>query len=671
MTIGISDINKSKKNVQMQIGERATFASVMQSNKTRLVLIRDEAHRNDTKNVADLIKMMRPYAIVDMTATAMKKQLEKAGGLHLVKVNHDDIVKSGKVRSQIIVNDAGMYDVDFDGDVTWEGTIKKSIHRRDWLEGEYRKVGMANTPLAVIQLPNDDTSDKNDTQQTVSNAMRAKQILLDQGVDKDDIIVWLAGQHDVDPREIKNTEHKFLIVKIACAEGWNCPRAQVFDKLRYPSQSDTLDDQTLGRFLRTTDPQEWIDNDDYRENEYLNSAFVYTANEDYDASLKGYSIRDEKYKQTVRDEYRDAISKIKLVKVVPGRHLIGVEKDIVDDMVSSFNEKFPYDYKNHGTWYVDKEDLTRRVAMGRFEVSRMIEDIEDKGKSLCAHGRANLEVETIEEYVFAKIKQSTRLRRYAETIRKAMNKHIMENLYDGPTFMGSPTAEGQQRLMKIRDDFLCGIYEFFSPDFENTCTKAIEAHVEYGNDVIHDGRDDEHQMFAPPESMFTGISLAETPDSSNFAYDKQGGKGTQPEEKMIASFMKPHMDVWFKNSTIDRDGFMIAYSDEYGARRKFFPDFISIKNRTLYIIETKGSADANGDHAIEPETDKCKAKAISDWLASKYKRQSLEACNDIDDIVFGIAKEINGNWRIYQGNGNTYQDFTSSDWKLLDTIVLS
>lgn len=87
------------------------------------------------------------------------------------------------------------------------------------------------------------------------------------------------------------------------------------------------------------------------------------------------------------------------------------------------------------------------------------------------------------------------------------------------------------------------------------------------------------------------------------------------------------------------------------------------------ILETKGAFDAAGDHAVKPAQDKCKAKAIRKW-ENKYKEKSIaESSGAIDNIVFGIAREINGQWRVYRGDGEDYDDTTSDNWKLLDDII--
>lgn len=676
-TIGWSDINKANKNIQMKKGDQATFLSITESNKTKIVCLYDEAHLNQDRQRI-IKKLVRPFAEIAITATSKKNDLQKAQeNMRVVQVDTQKVIDEGKIKRQIIVNDAGMEDDDPDsglnGDASWDGLIKAGLHRRDWLEKRYADAGIDVTPIMVIQLPNDDTSDKRDDLKTVKNKDIAKDIVMEQGIAEDDIIVWLAGQHDVNPNEIKNTKHKVLIVKVACATGWNCPRAMPLVKLREPSQSDTLDEQTMGRFMRTVDPIEWLVNKTYQDDECLNAAFVYTASEEYDASLKGYSIRDEGFIQEMRDEHKDRWRKVRLVKIVAGKKFLDADDGIIKDMVDKFNENFPTEYENNGGNWVANGDVSRRVASYSAETVDMMKNIADTGKSMTSgHEYVDMSNEKIEDYVWGAINRTPSLKTQRDLIDKAINKHLNDNLcynLGNGSFLSAPNEDEEAQRIKKRDDFFKGVYEHFDR-FASACKEAIEGHIKYYEDTICDGDDTDaqKQMYVPPLKMFTSVNLETTPPKSNFAFDPQSELVYKPEIQMAAEFMNATMDTWFKNSTIDKDGFMIACKYPDGSHHKFFPDFLSLKGTTLYIIETKGDVDAAGDHAREPEIDPCKAKAVYAWN-NKYKQKSIDASNGVDDIVFGIAKKINGDWKLYRGDGSTYDDFNGEDWELLRDIV--
>ena len=684
--IGWDDINKTKKNVQMKDGERASFLTIMKTNKTRIVAFYDEAHLNKTDNTNKIARLVRPFAVVNITATARKKQLQKAGNLHLVQVDTAKIVAEGKIKAHIIVNDAGMDSEDPNGglhnDATWEGLIKAGMHRRDWLEQRFHTVGMDIVPLMTIQLPNDKGKDKNDDLITKENAEKAKQMLIDNGADSDDIIIWLAGRHDEDPNNIKNTSHKYLIVKVACATGWNCPRANPLVKLRQPSQSDTLDDQTMGRFMRTVDPWEWQINEDYQNDEYLNSAFVYTSSEEYDASLRGYSIRDEEYKQVMREQYLPTWKQVHLVRTIPGKKTFDATDKIIKAMVDTFQKNFPTNYETDGGSWVSCGNAMQNVAQVDYDVAEMMNKISETGKAeTSGHTQAKLSDEQVEAYVWEKIKADGSLRRHYDFIKKAIDSHIEDNLYYGvdvsvkkdanDDFLAPPEKSEEEKRLQKRNDFFKGIYEHFHL-FAQACLDAVNENVGYSDTIIWDGDEKSlRPMYVPSKNLFTGINLKETPQRSTFAYDKQISQPESSPEERFSIVMDNNMETWFKNGTKDKDSFLIAYVDETSnnAPRKFFPDFMGIKDRTLYILETKGAFDAQGDHAINPEQDKCKAKAIRQW-ENKYKAKSIaESSGVIDDIVFGMVKEINGKWRVYRGDGSDYDDTTSSNWKLWEDII--
>lgn len=145
-TIGWSDINKTKKNVQMKNGEQATFATVMEKSKTKIVCLYDEGHLNQDRQ--RIIKeLVRPFAEIIITATSKKNDLQKAlENMRVVQVDTQKVIDEGKIKRQIIVNDAGMEDVDPDGglhgDASWEGQIRAGLHRRDWLDERYAEAGL-------------------------------------------------------------------------------------------------------------------------------------------------------------------------------------------------------------------------------------------------------------------------------------------------------------------------------------------------------------------------------------------------------------------------------------------------------------------------------------------------------------------------------------------------
>lgn len=154
-----------------------------------------------------------------------------------------------------------------------------------------------------------------------------------------------------------------------------------------------------------------------------------------------------------------------------------------------------------------------------------------------------------------------------------------------------------------------------------------------------------------------------------YAYERMPSYDSKTEERVAKRVIAKRMDVWMKNDTKMASSFCIVWTDKTGFRHNFFPDFIGVKGRTLYILERKGDKTDKQDFAISPEEDKKKAKAIWEWMTSQRKVLSIAASEGIDDIVFGISKSIKGVEMVYQGDGEDYENEGSSNWKKLDDIL--
>ena len=660
--IGWSDIISSKKNTQRKIGEVPTLQSLLTKNKgkTRIVLFIDEAHSNATKNTDDIIKLISPWAVVNITATPHMKEKDKAlANLTFVEVDPKAVADEGKIKQTITVNDAGRDDgaeLVFDE----KGLIKLGMTRRELMDKEAAKIGLDFTHLMVIQVLNDDHYDKKDTADTIKHADEAKLILKKLGATDDEIITWLADEQTIDPLKIKETDHKYVITKLAISKGWDCPRAAVLVKLRFTSKSDTLDEQTLGRIMRTTDVKAWQSNDDYRNNEMLNTAFIYTADEDYDATLNSYTIKSEKFKQVLRDEHNGYWKDIHLVAIKPGAKIYtGHREEIKQQLIDAFNEKFPYDHDD-AQWKTISGK--RKVAQYSIETEEFYNEIADKGKLETGdHTRVEMKADEIERFFYARIRRTASLKHHKDWIQYAIEQHIIEDLYDGPkdNFFGRP--EDMDLLNEKTNEFLLAAWDNYD-DFEDTIVSIFDKNADFGKTQIID--------WHLEPCMYNGVGLIKR-EYDNFAFDKMTklDEKYSPEIKFAKEIMAKYMTSWFKNGTHEPENFCIDWNDDDGIPRKFFPDFFGVKDNILYILETKGGYDEDGDHAIAPDKDKNKSKAIRKWLKSKHMKKSLDESNGIDYIVFGICRKFFDDWKIYVGDGSDYEDRSSDNWKSLIEII--
>lgn len=675
--IGWDSVGKDT-NVQMRDGEKPTFRSIMQENKEqgriKIALFVDEAHANMTWKGDAVKRLIHPYAIVMATATPRMKRREFAASNYRVIVEPDDVAAAGKIKNTVIVNDGGLDDANvLVSDFTWQDLISAGMRRRQLLEDEYRTCGLDVTPLVVVQLPNDTGikgSDKEKREKDATYVVEAKRILIDKlGYNRSDIAVWTAKERDNSISDLRTNDIKVLVVKMAIVTGWDCPRAQVLVKLRHASQSsETLDMQTLGRFYRTTDPVAWLENESYRTNVDLNAVWIYCNDESYDPSDSGLNIQWNRLSAKIRPEFEGELAGIHLVRIVAGQRKTAASEraGIRDDIVAMLNDRMPFNYHQSSKW--DYESRKRPVAQGRHGLE-MWNQIADDGVSDMGQTYIEIPDAGIETYVNTRIKLNRSIRQYADIISAAVRKHVADDLYVGSMTFGEPddVDDFEQKIV----DVYRGINNAFTQDFVPSVLSIVEHHSHFGADAVYDGTTPMHPLWMSPKSTFLSnkpVKVDGNKQYDKYAYDMCSVDSNQ-EKKFVSSVLSQHTDWWFKNGTNTKDSFCIAYSDDNGNRKQFYPDFIAKHGKKLLILEVKGDVKGRIDNAIASDIDACKAVAVSEWLHSKWKQISIDASHGIDDIVFGIVKKINRDWRIYVGDGSDYADTTSSNWVLLMNLL--
>lgn len=678
VVLGWDSIDK-RNNRHMTLGETPTFRSVMEEHRddTKRILFIDEAHAHLTPKWDKIVELIHPYSIVLVTATVPSED-RFARSFRRVRVPAEDVVAAGKIKQQVIVND-GVDDLPIDSvlsSYSWSNLMDMGGKMQEFLQMEYRKVGMDVTPLVVIQLPNDSTK----ASVEAGHVDRAREILTKElDVPDEDIAVWTSGEHTVTSTALATSTHRFLITKLAVAEGWDCPRAQILVKLRVPSKSETLDPQTLGRIYRTTDPREWLRNDGYRENVWLNSAYVYTDSPSYDPQLGGLSIKDKSRANPMTDGAKETLGKVRLIRIVAGSKQVvaGRGQKITNAVKAMLNRHFPYAYRDVqgqgvAIWRYDRTGT--EVARGHSEVVDMYDDIDALGHHSIGQALRSLSDDEIQDAIRLRIRTERRIKKHATPIINGIEQHAKQNLcVDESMLFTENLAEAfslnysYDKTLQDRMNDLCWAINDNWLEFVDEVNAILEKESKQEHDMVWDGTDKARPMWSPPAvELLTGDGHD---PYDGYAYERMPSYDSKTEGRVAKRVIAKRMDVWMKNNTKTASSFCIVWTDKTGFRHNFFPDFIGIKGRTLYILERKGDKTDKQDFAISPEEDKKKAKAIWEWMTSQRKALSIVASEGIDDIVFGISKSIKGTEMVYQGDGTDYENEGSSNWKKLDDIL--
>ncbi|MDX4028292.1 DEAD/DEAH box helicase [Aliarcobacter skirrowii] len=251
------------------------FIDNTRKSKIDIILIIDESHKNATTELSlEIIDYVNPKISINISATpkyipTIEQIQDNSAGY--VSVKHLDVINSGLIREQIILQSKDEINAAEEKDLDLK-MLELGLKRREALKQQYIKLGKKINPLMLIQLPNDDSKLKDSgietKEQIVINFLKSKGVNI-----KSEVAIWFDNK-SINMKEISylNSEVNFMLFKQAAGTGWDCPRAQVLVMFR-EIQGSIFYIQTLGRILRSTEPQKYLDYKDYPE---LRKAYLYT-----------------------------------------------------------------------------------------------------------------------------------------------------------------------------------------------------------------------------------------------------------------------------------------------------------------------------------------------------------------------------------------------------------
>jgi type III restriction enzyme len=206
-------------------GIRFSFANLLHIHQPLMIV--DEAHKAVTGLSRDMQARVNPCAVIEFTATPQKKSniLHSVSALEL---KDEEMIK---------------LPVRLEEHDTWQGAVAGAMTKRAELaEAAKADRGGYIRPIVLFQA-----EDRN-REVTVEVL---KQHLLDQGIDKDAIVVATGDQRGLNGIDLFKPECpvEYVITVEALKEGWDCSFAYVFCSVAN-IKSATDAEQLLGRVLR-------------------------------------------------------------------------------------------------------------------------------------------------------------------------------------------------------------------------------------------------------------------------------------------------------------------------------------------------------------------------------------------------------------------------------------
>lgn len=575
----------------------------------KIVLIVDESHHafNSPQSSRFVEEVVKPSLIIEASATP-KEEPD-------IEVPYKDVVESGLIKSQIIINnDLGkvVNSEEASRDVL-EALLTAALEKQQELDALYTESGRSINPLILVQLP----SEGDTVSQLDKNSREAVEAILeDKGItyESGDLAVWLTGDEKKNLDGITNFKNKVrvLIFKQAIALGWDCPRAQILVMLK-DIQSDSFKIQTLGRVLRMPEAEHYSE-------DALNTAYIYS-------DLDSIKIDPEEQDNPLFNLLKYKKSKIKddLVDkniVLPDSTYLS--RTDYGDLRADFREYLQNSFKT--TLSLPERSTAEKrheIFADNFELDDnslthpvMVDEIVDKIDDLT--DRAALKTENLSmsqhniDRVFNTLLKEAILPFTGFARTRAIVYPTLRDLFKSANI----DSDEMKRALACSKNNQLLIKEIFSRAID-----AYQSHYQTELKARRERSEDVSDWSVPTEDLFSD-KYQDVPEVKNNIYDNYYRKDRASKvEQIFERMLEARRDIvwWYKNGEGMRQYFAVPYyeatEDARTKRRCFYPDYIVLfKDGTVGIFETKTDADKKPDcdsNKHNPE----KSKALQEWIS--------------------------------------------------------
>ncbi|MDO4979050.1 MAG: DEAD/DEAH box helicase family protein [Candidatus Saccharibacteria bacterium] len=591
-------------NTAVRQGEQANLQDILNATREKggkIILIVDECHQAffGDKSQRFVDEVVKPSLIVQLSATPKEKPT--------IEVKYEDVVESGLIKNQIIINN-DLANSSTDDKTVIESLILQSLKQRDDLAKKYEAMGKNINPLLLIQLPNE-TDNLSDLDIKYRDII--EEVLLNEGINYDygNMAVWLSEEkRNLENIEAPDNPVKVLLFKQAIALGWDCPRAQALLMLR-DIKSDSFKIQTIGRILRMPEAEHYLD-------DTLNTAYVFT------------DLESIKVDADAKDPMRNLI-KYKVSRINPV-----FNSDLITLPDSIFLTRVDY-----GDLKADFHDILENVLEQAFGL-----DESDDEKTCYEKIDEKLEVYDEElttvllsDEVLENIDEAAKQDFFAEgdIVKRKLDDAMVENVFNAELREDIKPFKNFARSRSIvygslKNVFRRGGFSDFdiqrifacsklNKDFLRECFEiAIDQYSHINQQDLKKRRDREGKVFdftIPERDEFSDNSESITTIRNVYVdYYRSKNAPTTTEVPFEEYLDHSHgVSWWYKNGDKGEKYFAVEYweLDEKALshRAAFYPDYIvKFKDGTTGVFDTKSGFTSENKNA------KQKANALQDYL---------------------------------------------------------
>lgn len=619
-----------KGNNALKDSERTNFLEHIQNalnSGLHFVIIVDESHQNNTIKADEIIQYFNTDKIIRCSATP--KGIAKA---EVIEIPESEVIAAGLIKKMLIINSDFPQTINTDNQTDF--LLEKALIKQRELRSAFLQRNANINPLIVVQLPNNSDNLQGD----VENYFEKQGLTYDNG----QLAVWLSKQHEnLENIESVHSKVSAVIIKQAVATGWDCPRAHILVKLR-DNMDETFEIQTIGRIRRMPEAKHY-------GNDLLDSCYLYTLDEKFTAGVKmvlgkdalnatTIFLKNEFKKITLTSEQRTMITSTRNPQKALTAIVSYMEKEFGISSRTTENKT-----RLQTAGFVFDENIIKHTVSG--ETSTL--DFSSKDMNFVAiseklnthiHGRdyhqkiGQIGLEISMEYSFMNT-----------IIRKLFDKKFNYNrkvLRLEPREVYSFVLNNADKLKHLVREAMAA--EIAQLQLDLPAVSTFDFHIPGSCLFTYNG--DAKTQLEMRKNVYQNYLSSAAPRST-------------PEVK-FEKFCEHSVSVdwWYKNGDKGNEYLSVVYQDNSGKQKLFYPDYILSVNDEIWIVETKGGFDRNGNsHDIDIFTQK-KFDVLKTYLDKYHLKGGIVRNDDTTDELCICMDEYS-------------DDIQSDKWVILNEVL--
>lgn len=622
-------ITKKGNNALKEAERKNLYERIHEAHNSgyKFIVIVDEEHLNKTVKAESIIEYMNPDYIVRVSATTKtNKEAE------YIEIDELDVINSGLITRALYINENVSNASTLSNE--HEYLLDLAIEKRKAIKQEYMKLGVQVNPLIIIQVP----SKSDDLIKMIETTLEEK------GYDypKQNLAIWLSDRKEnIDNIEDNESLQAVLIMKQAISTGWDCPRAKILVKLR-DNMSEDFETQTIGRIRRMPQGHHY-------DNVLLDNCYLYTF--------------DEKYEESVKQELGNNAYDTKVIFLKNEYKNFTLKKLSFDNNFDGFDERETFNILHN--FYIEKYKLTSKKKDNKTTLEANGYIFKDTIENYIVQDKiVRINSDELENANRIKVESIVTTNKNGFELRHAINE-IASKIgmrYDRTRLMLERMFWKQKLFTKKFVDLtLTEFYAFVINNVDLLKSDFSEAVSQKARQMKMKFEELKEIDWHLPQMDYIKYDpkMKDTTIYEKSAYINYPNSTIKSKsERMFEFFCENNDNIkWFyKNGESSSDYFSIVYVDAVNHKWHFYPDFIVCdKNNKIWIIETKGGENADGE-----------SKNIDIKVENKF--EALKEYSMRYNVNWGFVRDYDKNEQLYFCNTEYTEDMENDNWILLKEI---